>query len=208
MSCIDLVEGIGRRLLRVIENHHGSTLISTPNYGWENHRFRSEKFRLAHVEIFNQDRFCVVHCCVFPHVNDPSPIYGFDVIAGENKITGVFMDLSPTVLETKPFLEINTTGLKNREPPEWGNIFSPHWLACRPTPSEMQVIGNEAVRLLVHYLSTLNIDLGNREDIVSRQNRYCIQQRQNDHTRKALVNLLGEDRAKEFIENILFPTIS
>jgi phycocyanobilin:ferredoxin oxidoreductase len=208
MSCIDLVEDIGRRLLGVIEHHHGSTPLSTPDYGWENHRFRSEKFRLAHVEIFNQDRFCVIHCCVFPHINDPAPIYGFDVIAGENKITGVFMDLSPTVLEPKPFLKLDVSHFKNRVAPEWGDIFSPYWLACRPSPDEMEAIGKEAVRLLVHYLSVLGTDLGNRDEIVARQNHYCLQQRQNEHTRKALINLLGTDGANEFMENILFPTIS
>jgi phycocyanobilin:ferredoxin oxidoreductase len=204
MSCIDLVEIIARRLLKVIEHQHGAVPIPTPDYGWENHRFRSPRFRLAHVEIFNQDRFCVVHCCVFPHANDPSPIYGFDVIAGENKITGVFMDLSPVAAPTNPFLEIDVG--RARERPDWGDIFSPHWLACRPSPDEMRLIGDEAVRVLVHYLPTLG-SLGDRTAIVAGQNRYCLQQRRNEHTRKALVNLLGTERADEFMNEILFPTI-
>lgn len=204
MSCIDLIEGVARKLLRVIEHQHGVVPIATPDYGWENHRFRSPRFRMAHVEIFNQDRFCVVHCCVFPHINDPSPIYGFDVIAGESKITGVFMDLSPVVSPVNPFLEISIN--RARERPEWGDIFSPHWLACRPTAEEMAVIGDEAVRLLVHYLPSLG-NLGNRDEVVAGQNRYCLQQRRNDHTRKALINLLGIERAEEFMNDILFPTI-
>lgn len=203
-NCIEVVENIGRRLLRVLENQTDATYIPTPEYGWENHRFRSPRFRLAHVEIFNQDRFCVVHCCVFPHIDDPSPIFGFDVIAGEKKVTGVFMDLSPVAMETSPFLKINIEGSRQR--PEWGDIFSPHWLACRPTPEQMHDIGNEAVRLLVHYLPTLG-RIGNRETIVAGQNRYCLQQRKNEHTRKALINLLGPERADEFMNQILFPTV-
>lgn len=204
MSCIDLVENIARRLLTVIEHQHDAVPIPTPDYGWENHRFRSSRFRLAHVEIFNQDRFCVVHCCVFPHVNDPSPIYGFDVIAGEKKITGVFMDLSPVAMPSRPFLEIDVG--HSRERPEWGDIFSPHWLACRPTYDEMEMIGKEAVRVLVHYLPTLGY-IGDRDEIVAGQNRYCLQQRRNEHTRRALINLLGQERAEEFMNEILFPTI-
>jgi phycocyanobilin:ferredoxin oxidoreductase len=204
MSCIDLIDGIARRLMDVIEQQENTEPLPTPDYGWENHRFHSYKFRLAHVEIFNQDRFCVVHCCVFPHVTDPAPIYGFDVIAGENKITGVFMDLSPVADQPEPFLEIDVG--RTRERPEWGDIFSPHWLACRPTKEEMQLIGDEAVRVLTQYLSTLG-QIGNRATIIAGQNRYCQQQRQNEHTRKALVNLLGPAGADEFMNEILFPTI-
>ncbi len=204
MNCIDLVESIARRLLDVIEQHDNTVSFPTPDYGWENHRFHSHTFRLAHVEIFNQDRFCVVHCCVFPHVTDPSPIYGFDVIAGENKITGVFMDLSPVATQTEPFLEIDVG--RSRERPEWGDIFSPHWLACRPTKEEMQLIGDEAVRVLTHYLSALG-QTGDSSTIIAGQNRYCQQQRKNEHTRKALVKLLGEAGADEFMNEILFPTI-
>lgn len=206
MNCIDIIEGTAKRLLRIIEHQHEVVPIPTPEYGWENHRFRSPRFRLAHVEIFNQDRFCVVHCCVFPHVNDPSPIYGFDVIAGESKVTGVFMDLSPVVEgNTSPFLQIDVG--KARERPEWGEIFSPHWLACRPSPEEMIMIGNEAVRVLVHYLASLG-DVGNRDTIVAGQNRYCLNQRKNEHTRRALARLLGPHRAEEFMDQILFPTIN
>jgi hypothetical protein len=204
MNCINLVENIARRLLRIIEHQHGSVQIPTRDYGWENHRFRSPRFRLAHVEIFNQNKFCVVHCCVFPHTNDPSPIYGFDVIAGENKITGVFMDLSPVAKPSAPFLNIDVGHARER--PEWGDIFSPHWLACRPTPEEMEVIGDEAVRVLVHYLPTLG-DIGDREVVVAGQNRYSMQQRKNEHTTRALVKLLGQSDAEEFMQKILFPTV-
>ena len=204
MSCIDLIEHIARRLLKIIENQHGAVSIPTRDYGWENYRFRSPRFRLAHVEIFNQDKFCVVHCCVFPHTTDPSPIYGFDVIAGENKITGVFMDLSPVAKPPSPFLNINVG--HNRERPEWGDIFSPYWLACRPAPEEMKIIGDEAVRVLVHYLSTLG-DIKDQAAVIAGQNRYCMQQRKNEHTMRALVKLLGQQGAEEFMQNILFPTV-
>ena len=204
MNCLDLIDGIGRRLLRRIQAESHAELMPTEDWGWENHRYRSPRFRLAHVELFRQPQFGVVHCCVFPHVTDPAPIYGFDVIAGPSKITGVFMDLSPTSQPTEPFTDLAVGRIRDR--PEWGDIFSPHWLACRPTLEEMVLIGDEAVRVLDQYLTSYLGQFGDEDKIRAGQNRYCIQQRQNEHTRKALVNLLGEQRADQFMREVLFPS--
>ena len=38
----------------------------------------------------------MMHVCVFPHIDSDAPIFGFDVIAGPNKMTGAFCDLSAT----------------------------------------------------------------------------------------------------------------
>ena len=204
MNHIDLIISIAERLNNLIKQQHQVYYMSTEDFGWTNYRYRSPKFRLAHIEIFNQDKFCVVHCCVFPHKNDPAPIYGFDVIAGENKITGVFLDLSPVALPCAPFTDIVVE--RERERPEWGDIFSPHWLACRPSYEEMTKIGDEAIRVLTVYLSDLG-DVGVQRDIITAQNHYCRQQQRNPHTKRALVNLLGEERADYFMQTILFPTI-
>jgi phycocyanobilin:ferredoxin oxidoreductase len=159
---------------------------------------------MAHVEIFNRDRFMVVHCCVFPHYSDTSPIFGFDAIAGESKITGLFWDLSPTVRPTKPFNPIE--GLVNRERPEWGNIFSEHWVACRPTLAQLPEIGAAAVACLADYLPSLGQLRHVREPIIAAQDIYCSQQRKNEHTLRAITNLLGPDLAQEFVTTVLFPT--
>ena len=31
----------------------------------------------------------MMHVCIFPNLDNNGPIYGFDVIAGKNKMTGV-----------------------------------------------------------------------------------------------------------------------
>jgi phycocyanobilin:ferredoxin oxidoreductase len=204
MNCIDIVDNIARRLNHLLKQQPKAYLLPTENYGWENFRYRSPKFRLGHVQIFRQDKFCVIHCCVFPHQTDPSPIYGFDVVTGTNKITGVFLDLSPTAKSVKPFTNLNIG--QTRERPEWGDIFSQHWLACRPTPEEMTVVGNEAVRVLTNYLPSLG-DIGDTNLIIQQQNRYCLQQQRNEHTRKALTNILGPNGADSYMSTILFPTI-
>lgn len=204
MNCLELIEKIAREQLDIIKSHRSAVLLPTEDYGWENHRYVSESFRLAHVEIFKQNKFGVVHCCVFPHATDPNPIYGFDVIAGENKITGVFLDLSPTEDPVEPFLP-RLIG-KDRIRPEWGDIFSTHWLACRPTIEEMQEIGMVATNLLRSHIEKLG-KIGNKDKIIKAQNYYCTQQQKNPHTRKALINIIGENKTEEFMTQILFPKI-
>jgi hypothetical protein len=204
MNCIDLIENIAFSQLNIIKSQEEINPLYTPDYGWENYRFESPKFRLAHIEIFKQEKFGVVHCCIFPHATDPAPIFGFDVIAGVNKVTGLFLDLSPTVMPVEPF--INITANSERIRPEWGDIFSEHWLACRPSSEELIQIGDESLKIMEKYLKSL----GNKSDplpIIQAQNYYCSQQQSNPHTRKALVNLIGIEKTEEFMTKILFPKI-
>jgi phycocyanobilin:ferredoxin oxidoreductase len=114
------------------------------------------------------------------------------------------MDLSPTAKPTLPFTNLNVSRIRDR--PEWGEIFSPHWLACRPTLEEMITIGEEAASVLTNYLPTLG-EIGNTSDIIAGQNNYCLQQQRNEHTRKALTNILGAKGADNYMSTILFPTI-
>ena len=59
--------------------------------GWVNRVYSGESYRRAHIDIVdarNTKGLWMMHCCVFPHTHNPAPIFGFDVIAGKNKITG------------------------------------------------------------------------------------------------------------------------
>ena len=206
MNFIEHLDQTARRLKAVIEAT-GARPVATKDYGWENHRWTSDHWRMAHLEIFNQDRFAVVHLCIFPHIYDPRPIFGFDVIAGESKVTGVFFDLSPTVDPVEPFTELAIE--RPRDRPEWGDIFSPHWIACRPTAGEMLAISDEVEAVLTRYLENLNERVsGDYEEIIHAQNHYCLQQRKNEHTMRAIKNLLGEETAQEFVSTVLFPVIN
>ena len=204
MNCITYLDELAQRFCETIAAQPGAAPVETKDYGWANHRWTSVRFRMAHVEIFNRDRFMVVHCCVFPHYSDSSPIYGFDAIAGESKVTGLFWDLSPTVRNSEPFN--NIAGLVNRERPEWGDIFSEHWVACRPSPEQLTEIGDAAVSCLANYLPSLGQLRHVREPIIAAQDRYCLQQRTNEHTLRAIRNLLGDALADEFVTTVLFPT--
>lgn len=205
MNFINYLDEVARNFCKIIAGQEFCETVPTKDYGWENHRWTSPKFRMAHVEIFNQDRFMVVHCCVFPHITDPNPIYGFDVIAGESKVTGLFWDLSPTVLPSKPFTTLPID--RPRQRPEWGDIFGEHWIACRPTGDELVAITDDAKTVLADYLSTLNTNVVDSKDVIAAQDHYCLQQRKNEHTVKAIKNLLGDELADEFITTVLFPIV-
>ncbi len=193
------------RFVKKFESVKNNIEIPTEDYGWENYRYISPLYRSAHVEKFFQDRFAVVHVCVFPHINDPSPIYGFDVIAGENKATGLFFDLSPTVNPVAPFSNVQVN--KFRERPPWGDIFGEHWVACRPSLEEFNAIADDAILVLGQYLQALGTRSVDTDAVVCAQNHYCQQQKKNAHTRTALNKLLGTDRAQQFMDTVLFPEV-
>ena len=59
--------------------------------------FESPRYRRAHVSIVDareSKKLWLLHVTVFPHANDPSPIYGFDIVAGPSKVSGAFHDFS------------------------------------------------------------------------------------------------------------------
>ena len=72
--------------------------------GWINKVLTSDAFRRAHLDVVDAREtkgLWMMHCCIFPHIHNPAPIFGFDVIAGKNKITGVYYDnLNRNVVST------------------------------------------------------------------------------------------------------------
>jgi hypothetical protein len=191
----------------ILAHAHNLQVIPTEDYGWENMRWFSKQFRLAHMERFRQPKFSVLHMVIWPHVTDPAPIFGFDVIASDKLVTGLFWDLSPTVMPSEPFCDLQLSN--QRERPEWGDIFSPHWVACKPDAQELVQIGQAATQVLADYLKKLGAHSTPRlHDVIKAQNHYSLQQRKNEHTTKVILRLLGDSRGEEFIHQVLFPVIS
>ncbi len=55
--------------------------------GWVNRVWTSSNYRRAHIDVVDARStkgLWMMHCCVFPHIHNPAPIFGFDVIAGKN----------------------------------------------------------------------------------------------------------------------------
>ena len=203
---VELIKHTADIFEKKISASPNSQVIETEDFGWTNTRWSSSRFRLAHVERFEQPKFSVLHTVIFPYITDPSPIFGFDIIASDSKATGLFFDLSPTVTPVEPFSRRDYSEPRDR--PEWGDIFSEHWVACRPTFVEAVEICDHACTVLGQYLDQLTSQTTHLIGLVRQaQNHYSLQQRQNEHTTRVIKKILGPERGTYFVENILFPTI-
>ena len=182
--------------------------------------FSSYSYRRAHISIVDareSKKLWMLHATVFPHCNDPSPIYGFDIVAGTNKVSGAVHDFSLAGDKTSPmwlWFNATTAGLewnKKRELPEWAKqIFSPAMVAIGAVgEEELDEFVKIGLSSLEFYL--INVGLGQQDiaDYHMAQNRYCHYQKQNPHTPRVLVNLgFTEQESKDFVEKMLFPEIA
>ena len=157
----------------------------------------------------------MMHCCIYPHYNNPAPIFGFDVFAGKNKITGCFHDFSPVVDNHQLSIWFSDESAKldwnkKRELPDWGKrIFSDSIIAAGNVQSdeELNQISETITSTLNTYLSSLE-DTNNTSDDISNKHKYYVEnQRLNPHNPKVLMMLgLSEEEAVEYINNCLFPS--
>ena len=180
--------------------------IETEDFGWENTRYISDLFRIAHIERYSDRNLEVLHFTTFPHIHCGDPIFGFDIICTDKKPLAAFIDLSPVTYRPDQFIDYK---FKTPYPlPEWANnIFSDHAIAIRPGIDEMIRLCNEATDLFESYIETLGL-ISDPKLVVESQNYYCEQQLQNERTYNVLKAKLGEERAKYFMSTILFPKIS
>jgi hypothetical protein len=181
---------------------------------WHNTLFAGPCIRRAHVEFLEMpDRFAVLHICIFPHLHNPGPIFGFDMICGRAMATGAFLDFSPTtpapptpsLHEAIPHAHANFTHLRDRPP--WGAIFSNDFLAIRPAnDTEATAALALAQTALAYYLARLPTPQPNPDPaIAAGQARYIRAQRTNPHTLRMLSRFVGAAAARRFIEDTLFP---
>ena len=201
---------------KLIESQEDVSLIDTDDYGWENYRYENERFRLAHVERYSHNGLEVVHITCFPRENSKAPVFGFDVVGyqddekGISKISGVFIDWSPILTHDKWH---DTTWNKDRKLPYWATVFSDDFIAVRPTEDEYEKIFEVGFDAFQRYMDRLNSDvdltdnINDIEQIIARQNIYCEHQASNKRTFGALKANIGEEKAKYFMEEVLFPMI-
>ena len=189
--------------------------------GWVNRVWTSDSYRRAHVDVVDAREtkgLWMMHCCIFPHIHNPAPIYGFDVIAGKNKITGCFHDYSKAGDAEHPMMEWFADEVsklewrKERALPEWAtNIFSKSMVAAANVSDEAELaqITDMAKTTLSHYLEAVAETNNTATDTTSAQNYYCENQKKNPHTPRVMVSLgLSEDDVTHFIQDCLFPEIA
>jgi hypothetical protein len=214
--------------MEIIIAQRAFSLPNETTSDWYTKNFSSAWVRRANVDVIDaieSKKLYMMHICVFPHTYDSAPIFGFDIIAGTNKITGAFLDFSPCGSREHPMLKWfhelvePTSWAKPRQLPEWAqNIFSGNMVAAGNINSEFElsVILEISKKSLIYYLDSIKPNRPNltyddqvkKFDYSAQQNYYCQQQKCNPHTPRVLKTLgFNDDQVHEYINKELFPEL-
>lgn len=178
---------------------------------WQNWYYANHQIRYGHLEYFQSSNqgITVLHCVLFPHYSLDCGIFGFDLIALNGNITGIFCDITYSK-ERNTFLSQLYADVQSyqRKLPEWAGFFSPDFIFIS-LPENFDSFLNSIYKLLSEYL--LQDCYTNYNPFCIRQNidnqdQYSLKQRQNPKTLGALSAFIGKDKAKEFVDKVLFPT--
>ncbi|NJK64029.1 MAG: phycocyanobilin:ferredoxin oxidoreductase, partial [Synechococcaceae cyanobacterium SM2_3_1] len=185
----------------------------------ENRCFQTPQFRKLHLELAKVgSQLDILHCVMFPHLTYALPMFGCDLVAGRGQISAAIVDLSPiapteaakpgsaTEIPLAHLYESRLQSLllqheqfsQRRPLPAWGDIFSPYCLFIRPEDlKEEQAFLDLCLEYLrIHCQAALQAQpVADPELVLGGQQRYCLQQRQNDRTRRVLEKAFGPDWA-------------
>ena len=201
----------------------GLDYFNRPDSGWINRVWANDNVRRAHIDVVDArdtKGLWMMHVCIFPTLDNPAPIYGFDVIAGKNKMTGAFHDFSPTSDPDHPMIQGYYESVENfipekpRELPEWArNIFTGKMLAAGNVKTEEEA--TEIIKIALSNLHAYFQEVGETkgegapELVAACQNYYCENQQQNPHTPRTMKSLgLPEADVDRFCTDMLFPKLT
>lgn len=222
-----------RSLDALCESHCGSPKHSTPmrerldTYSdsiWHrnhiNKFYFSSRIEMAHTSVIDlrEERgLWMMHTALFAKDEYPMPVYGFDVICGERKVTGCFHDISPTgskseINEVWKNISLDFAPAKNRKLPEWANFFSDNMIVMGATDDMKEIqrvceIGYLTAKAWFDQLE--KTELANQGEAWQHylgKSNYCQGQLKNERSKTVLANVLGMD--KDYVErfkNIQFP---
>ena len=199
----------------------GLDYFNRPDGGWVNRVWANDSIRRAHIDVVDAREskgLWMMHVCCFPVLTNDGPIYGFDVIAGKNKITGAFHDFSPSATIDHPMIQGYKEAVadfvpeKKRELPEWAqNIFTGSMIAAgNVKQEEAEQIVQIAIDNLRSYFKEIPeyTGFGDQQLVIASQNYYCHNQQQNPHTPKVMKSLgLNEADVDKFYTDMLFPKL-
>ena len=200
----------------------GLDYFNQPNNGWINRVWHNDNIRRAHIDVVDardSKGLWMMHVCIFPQLHNNGPIYGFDVIAGKNKMTGAFHDFSPSADPDHPMIQGYYESVehfipeKQRELPEWArNIFTGKMLAAGnvKTDEEATEIIRIATDNLRAYFDEVGLTKGEGDQTIvgAAQDYYCHNQQQNPHTANVMKSLgLPEADVDRFCTDMLFPKL-
>jgi hypothetical protein len=187
---------------------------------WNNTGFKSDSIRYGHVEYFksNNNKVEVVHVMCYPHFYRKLPVFGFDVIALNGTITGLFCDITPLPFDNfslrKQINQVHNQYIDyKRTLPEWTSMFSLDFIAVSPK-DKFEEIAEKCLDLYRSYLHIAELEsncekLSPQQSQIHKeqQNLYSSYQQKNTKTAKALAAYIGEEESNKFIKEILFPVV-
>jgi phycocyanobilin:ferredoxin oxidoreductase len=159
----------------------------------------------------------ILHCVFFPDPRFDLPIFGADVVASRAGVSAAIADLSPVGPQLPEAIAAALRQRRNppysqpRDLPEWGSIFSPFVRFVRPVGAEEEEWFLADVALFLERLTEAAraarpqpFDAPSTIARYQSQLGYCVQQKQNDKTRRALEKAFGSRWATRYIEELLF----
>ena len=217
----DIIDIFNEQATEIQED--GLEYFNRPDSGWINRVWANDSIRRAHIDVVDArdtKGLWMMHVCIFPTLDNPAPIYGFDVIAGKNKMTGAFHDFSPSADPDHPMIQGYYDSVehfvpeKQRELPEWArNIFTGKMLAAGNVKTDEEA--TEIIRIALDNLRAYFAEVGATKgeglpDIVGPcQDYYCHNQQQNPHTANVMKSLgLPEEDVDRFCTDMLFPKLA
>ena len=217
----DIIEIFDEQATEIQED--GLEYFNRPDSGWINRVWANDNVRRAHIDVVDArdtKGLWMMHVCIFPTLDNPAPIYGFDVIAGKNKMTGAFHDFSPSSDPDHPMIQGYYESVehfvpeKQRELPEWArNIFTGKMLAAGNVKTDEEA--TEIIQIALSNLHAYFEEVGETKgegapDLVAAcQNYYCENQQQNPHTANVMKSLgLPEEDVDRFCTDMLFPKLA
>lgn len=217
-NLIDIKDHFIKRFDYLAEETYEEGMEKFNHDGWINRTWSNLDFRRAHLDVVDArdtKGLWMMHVCIFPHTDNTAPIFGYDVIAGRNKITGCFHDFSSVGYLNHHMIDWFSEETKKlqwnkvRELPQWAkNIFSPYMVSAGNIndPKEIAQIKNMIIKNLDYYIDNVGLSRGECLDCSNAHRFYCENQKQNPHTAKVMTNLgLDSVDIEEFIGKCLFP---
>jgi phycocyanobilin:ferredoxin oxidoreductase len=221
-SLIKIQEGLEKKFAETGIETFEKQMDRFNSSGWINRTWTSTLYRRAHIDVVDARKtkgLWMMHCCVFPHLDNSAPIFGLDVIAGKRKITGFFHDYSPTtdlnhtMIRAFDKMVSKYNWKKERTLPDWAKaIFTESMVAAGNVTEQNEL--DQLIKLsfesLDYYVDRVGKYSGSskKENTIAAQNKYSQFQKQNPHTPRTMKSLgLDEADVDFFIHKCLFPDI-
>ncbi len=218
----DIIETTWQRYLALSLHHlpndlgHVEGRLEGERLVIENVCYQTPEFRKLHLELAQVGpNLDILHCVMFPRLDYGLPMFGCDIVSGRGQISAAVVDLSPTSADGLPAsyelaLEgMGTDGYSHpRELPDWGHIFSDHCCFVKPIgPQEHKRFLDQVLYYLTLHCQqaiATTPNPGQRSQNLAGQRNYCINQQQNDKTRRILEKAFDPLWAERYMTTVLF----